>query len=125
MDKNKLLNTEADADLQISILLVAEEPRVAVPVLHTADLPVVTDVVAVVAVPGAAVVAPLVVLPGVVGEEVGREDVGVGAGVLAALVEPGVLAGVLVSPAGSLALLTAVVRGTFVLTLSLHRGEQC
>ena len=119
MDKNKLLNTEAEADLQISILLVAEEPRVAVPVLQTADLPVVTDVVAVVAVPGAAVVVPLVVLPGVVGEEVGREDVGVGAGVLTALVEPGVLAGVLVSPAGSLALLTAVVRGTFVFTESL------
>ena len=125
MDKNKLLNTEAEADLQISILLVAEEPRVAVPVLHTADLPVVTDVVAVVAVPGAAVVVPLVVLPGVVGEEVRREDVGVGAGVLTALVEPGVLAGVLVSPAGSLALLTAVLRGTFVFTLSLQRGEQC
>ena len=125
MDKNKLLNTEADADLQISILLVAEEPRVAVPVLRTADLPVVTDVVAVVAVPGAAVVVPLVVLPGVVGEEVRREDVGVGAGVLTALVEPGVLAGVLVSPAGSLALLTAVVRGTFVFTESLQRGEQC
>ena len=104
-------------------MLVAEQSRVAVSVLLTADLPVVADVVAVVAVPGAAVVAPLVVLPGVVGEEVRREDVGVGAGVLTALVEPGVLAGVLVSPAGSLALLTSVVRGTFVFTLSLQRGE--
>ena len=75
------------------------------------------------AVPGAAVVVPLVVLPGVVGEEAGREDVGVGAGVLTALVEPGVLAGVLVSPAGSLALLTAGLRGTFVLTDSLQRGQ--
>ena len=71
--------------------------------------------------PDTAVVVPLVVLPGVVGEEAGGEDVGVGAGVLTALVEPRVLAVVVVRPAGSLALLTPVIRGTFVSTDSLQR----
>ena len=102
-------------------MLVAVQSRVAVTVLHTANLPVVTEVVTVVTSPNAAVVVPLVVLPGVVGVETGGEDVGVGAGVLTALVEPRVLAGVVVCPAGSLALLTPVIRGTFVFTDALQR----
>ena len=73
--------------------------------------------------PGAAVVEPLVVLPGVVGVEAGREDVRVGAGVLTAPVEPGVRTGVVVSPTGSLALLTVLLRGTFVFTDSLQTKQ--
>ena len=112
---------DRESDLKVSILLVAVQSRVAVTVLHTANLPVVTEVVTVVTSPNAAVVVPLVVLPGVVGVETGGEDVGVGAGVLTALVEPRVLAGVVVRPAGSLALLTAVLRGTSVFTDALQR----
>ena len=74
--------------------------------------------------PDAAVVVPLVVLPGVVGEEAGGEDGGVGADVGAALVIRRVLTGVAVSPTRSLALGTAGVRGTFVFTESLQRKPE-
>ena len=69
--------------------------------------------------PDAAVVVPEVAA-GVVREERGGEDVSVGAGVVATDVDVGVLAGVVVPPAGSLPLPTPLLGVTLVLAVALQ-----
>ena len=59
-------------------MFVAVETCVAVSVLQTADLSIVTEIVAVVTPSDTAVVIVVVVLPRVVGEEADREDVCIG-----------------------------------------------
>ena len=103
----------------VSILLVTEESRGAVAVLHTARLPVAAEPVTAVTFPDAAVVVPEVAA-GVVRKERGGEDVSVGAGVVATDVDVGVLAGVVVPPAGSLPLPAPLLGVTLVLAEALQ-----
>ena len=82
----------------LEVSLVTEIPVVAVPVLLTAGLVEGTFVSGPVTFPSAAVVLREIVL--VVRVEVGREDVGVPAGVMATDIHVRVLAGVVISSAG-------------------------